>query len=126
MKIRDTLKLTLLIACTICIHSCESGFADVETGDITAIHATTADIAGQILSVGDGIKRYGHCYSRTNDPTISDEHTVFSVAIGTGTYLSHIINLEPGTMYYARAYATSGNITVYGREVSFTTTESGR
>ena len=40
---------------------------------------------------------------------------------GTGSYVSSISGLEPGVMYYVRAYATNVNGTTYGEEVSFTT-----
>jgi hypothetical protein len=118
--------LLLLAALSLFLNSCTGGYAEVETGEITAVRATTADIAGHILSLGDGIKSYGHCYSQSGTPTISDERTVFTVTIGVGSYSSHLINLLPGTAYHARAYAVSGNFTVYGKEVSFTTDVSGR
>ena len=118
--------LAMVIILGIPTNSCTGGYANVETGDITAVRATTADIAGHILSIGDGIKSYGHCYSRDGNPTISDDRTVFTVTIGVGSYSSHIINLLPGTTYYVRAYAGSGNFTVYGKEVSFTTDASGK
>jgi hypothetical protein len=118
--------LVLLTVMGFSMQSCTRGYAGVETGEITAVRATTADIAGHILSVGDGIKSYGHCYSQTGTPTISDDRTVFTVTIGVGSYSSHIINLLPGTTYHARAYAVSGKYTVYGKEVSFTTAASGR
>lgn len=126
LKQHYNLTLALLATLGLFMHSCTGGYAQVETGEITAVRATTADITGHILSVGDGIKSYGHCYSQSGTPTISDDRTVFTVTIGVGSYSSHIINLLPGTTYHARAYAVSGNFTVYGKEVSFTTTASGR
>jgi hypothetical protein len=124
MILKQSYNLALLVTLGILMYSCTGGYARVETGDITAVRTTTADVAGHILSVGDGIKSYGHCYSRTENPTISDDRTVFTVTIGVGSYSSHIINLLPGSTYYARAYAVSGNFTVYGKEVSFTTEQS--
>ena len=123
---RFALSVVLLTALGISMNFCTRGYAGVETGEITAVRSTTADIAGHILSVGDGIKSYGHCYSQAGTPTISDDRTVFTVTIGVGSYSSHIINLLPGTTYHARAYAVSGNYTVYGKEVSFTTAASGK
>ncbi len=120
------LALALIATLGLSLHSCKSGYAEVETGNITAVSTTTADIAGHILSLGDGIKSYGHCYSQSGTPTISDNRTVFTVTIGAGSYSSHLINLLPGTTYYARAYAVSGRYTVYGKEVIFTTGASGR
>jgi len=99
---------------------------DVETGNITNVYSSTADIAGRILSVGDGIKQYGHCYSQVPGPTVSDDRTVFSVAIGLGAYSSHLVNLEPGTKYYVKAYAADGSAVVYGKELNFTTASPGK
>ena len=124
MTLAKQLSLLLVITGGLILCSCTRSGVDVETGNITNIHSTTADIAGYILSVGDGIKQYGHCYSQSQGPIVSGDHTAFSVAIGIGSYSSHLINLEPGTTYYVKAYATSGNITEYGKELSFTTPAS--
>jgi hypothetical protein len=126
MKSAKTLSLLIMITSSIFLYSCTKNGIDVDTGDITNIHSTTADIAGHILSVGDGIKQYGHCYSQTQGPIVSDEHTVFSVAIGIGSYSSHLVNLETGTTYYVKAYATDGSTAVYGKELSFTTAVSDK
>ena len=126
MKVTRTLPLVLLVTGCLFLFSCTKSGMDVETGNITNVYSSTADIAGHILSVGDGIKQYGHCYSQVPGPTVSDDRTVFSVAIGIGAYSSHLVNLEPGTKYYVKAYSTNGSAVVYGKELSFTTAASDR
>jgi len=66
---------------------------------------------------GEFILASGICYNTSQNPTINDN--VYSTsATWTGNNLS---NLNPSTLYYARAFATNSNGTGYGNEVSFTT-----
>lgn len=53
-------------------------------------------------------------------PGISGEHT--TDGSGTGSYTSQMTELDPGTTYYVKAYATNSVGTAYGQEESFTTT----
>jgi len=93
----------------------------VTTGEASNILSTTAEITGYIISAGEGIKIYGHCYAKTPNPTILDTRTEFSVTIGLGSYTSFLQGLEPGTKYYTKAYLNCNNKTVYGIEINFTT-----
>jgi hypothetical protein len=95
----------------------------VETGEVSDIFSTSAKIKGEILSAGDFVKQYGHCFAKTPMPTISDSKTEFSAAIGTGSFTSFLQDLDPGTKYYVRAYSNCNNNTVYGKEINFTTDE---
>ena len=97
----------------------------VATGSVSDVLHTTAKITGYIISAGNGIKQYGHCYSKTPSPTISDDRTEFGVAIGLGAFTSFLQGLEPGTKYYARAYVSRNDYTVYGVEINFTTLSAG-
>ncbi|HWZ22338.1 MAG TPA: hypothetical protein VNW06_06760, partial [Cytophagaceae bacterium] len=54
------------------------------------------------------------CWSTTSGPTIADNKT--SDGTGTGTFISSITGLTPGTIYYVRAYATNSTGTTYGNE----------
>jgi hypothetical protein len=98
----------------------------VETGEVTDILPTTARITGYILSGGDGIKKYGHCYGKIPDPKISGTKTQFTLTIGTGRYTSFLQNLEPGTQYYVKSYISRDNITEYGAEINFTTVAANK
>ena len=111
----------LLLFFLFILQMCEMNDLKVETGDASDILPTIARITGYILSAGDGIKKYGHCYAKTPDPQVSGTRTEFSVAIGSGRYTSFLQNLEPGTKYYVKSYINRDNITEYGSEINFTT-----
>jgi len=110
-----------LISFFIVLSACEKGEILIETGEVSDIFTTTATVTGNILSVGDGIKQYGHCYSTLPNPSFSDSKTEYHATIGTGTFTSYLQGLEPGVKYFVRAYGSLGNYVVYGNEVSFTT-----
>ena len=89
----------------------------VAVGTITA---TTAVSGGNIQADGGGaITARGVCWKDATGPTIADTHTTDGT--GTGTFTSNLTNLDPGTTYYVKAYATNNSGTTYGNEVSFKT-----
>jgi hypothetical protein len=71
---------------------------------------------------GSAITERGVVYSTSMAPTTSDNK--ITSAGTTGTFSVNITNLIPGTTYYVRAYAINSAGTVYGPEISFTTTQS--
>jgi uncharacterized protein (TIGR02145 family) len=140
MKIsRITLLIVMLI--TIVINSCSddnspggssnnnnngggSSSITISTAQATNITNTTAVSGGNIISDGgSAIIDRGVCWSTNVNPTISDFHV--SNGNGLGVFISNLIGLSAGTMYYVRAYATNSISTEYGNEISITTTVSG-
>jgi len=115
------LLLCFLLSCFLSLLMCKTEEMQVATGEVSDIFPTTVKITGYIISAGDGIRKYGHCYAKTPDPTILDTKTEYGVTLGIGIYTSFLQGLEPGTKYYARAYISRNNITVYGKEINFTT-----
>ena len=91
------------------------------TGDaVTNVTATTATSGGNVTSDGGStLIAKGVCWSINMNPTISDNKTINGT--GTGKYTSSITGLKPGTTYYLKAYATNGNGTAFGNQVSITT-----
>ena len=71
---------------------------------------------------GSGFTARGVCWSIESNPTIEDEHT--SNGTGVGSFISTLTNLEANTLYYVRAYATNGEGTGYGNEITFITSAS--
>jgi uncharacterized protein (TIGR02145 family) len=91
------------------------------TTAVSAITSTTATSGGTITNDGGSlVTARGVCWSTSQNPTIADSKT--SNETGTGSFVSAITGLTPGMTYYIRAYATNGIGTVYGNELTFTTT----
>ena len=92
----------------------------VTTSLVSDILATTATCGGNVTNDGFGtVTARGVCWSTSNNPTVSDSHTVNDG--GTGSFTSNITGLTPATKYYVCAYATNEVGTAYGATRSFTT-----
>ena len=88
---------------------------------ITAISFVSG---GNVLTDnGAAVTVRGVCWSTSPNPTIADNHT--SNGSGLGSYTSSIGDLECGTTYYVRAYATNSVGTAYGDTYSVTTLSTG-
>ena len=95
----------------------------VTTADVTDITQTTAVSGGNVTDDGGAsVTARGVCWSTSQNPTISDNHT--SDGNGTGSFTSNLTNLTANTTYYVRAYATNENGTSYGEQKSFTTLQN--
>jgi len=98
----------------------ESRNAIIITSEITNITATMASCGGNIINNGgSNIIARGVCWNTDKNPVLTESHT--TEGVGTGIYISQILNLDVNTTYYVRAYATNANNTYYGSELSFTT-----
>lgn len=90
---------------------------------LSFVTATSAIGGGNIISDGDSsiltVKTRGVCWNTFPSPTIENRRTIDGV--GGGRFTSSIDSLMAFTTYYARAYATNINGTIYGNEVIFTT-----
>lgn len=93
----------------------------VATLGITNITQNKATIEGNVISdEGSAVTERGVCWSKTSqEPTISGSHA--SSGAGLGQYSVTINNLEAGTRYYVRAYATNAADTGYGEVKEFNT-----
>jgi uncharacterized protein (TIGR02145 family) len=96
----------------------------LSTSVIINISSSGATSGGNITSDGgSAIIDRGVCWRTSANPTIANAHT--NDGTGVGVFTSTISGLTINTTYYVRAYATNANSTVYGNEVSFTTSNSG-
>ena len=96
----------------------------VTTTAISDIDKTTATGGGNITDDGGAtVTARGICWSTSQNPTISGDHTTDGT--GTGSFTSAMTALTANTTYYVRAYATNSAGTAYGEEVSFTTLPDG-
>lgn len=86
-----------------------------------SITTTAADVTGNVTSDGGAtVTQRGIAYSSTNStPTTSDNKTTTSGT--TGSFTVSLTGLTPGTLYYARPYATNSQGTAYGSVLEFTT-----
>ena len=99
------------------------------TDDVNSFACERAYSGGQIIENeglgGCGIfTSQGVCWSTAPNPTTADNQTLVD---GIDLYPKHfhstLTDLNPGTTYYVRAFATNSEGTAYGNEVSFTTPE---
>lgn len=93
---------------------------ELTTSPLTSITINSAECGGNITSDGlSAITIRGVCWSTSQNPTITDNHTVDGA--GTGTFTSSLTGLTQGTNYYARAYATNSIGTSYGNQITIST-----
>jgi hypothetical protein len=93
----------------------------VLTSSVTSITQTTATCGGNVTFPGSAsVTARGVCWSTSANPTTSNSKT--TDGSGIGSFTSSITGLTAGTTYHVRAYATNSTGTVYGSDISFTTT----
>lgn len=92
----------------------------VSTAPVSAITSSGASCGGSVNNAGNSlITAKGVCWGTSPAPTIEDNIT--EDGSGTEQFVSTLSELQPGTTYYVRAYATNEVGTGYGNELSFST-----
>lgn len=92
----------------------------VTTAAVIEITESTAICGGSVdAEEGKVVTARGVCWNTGPAPTVLDSRTIDGS--GTGSFVSQITGLGPGTAYYTRAYAISGSSIVYGDVQAFTT-----
>ena len=92
----------------------------IKTIPASLITSTTAQSGGNVTSDGGtAVTSRGVCWSPIPLPTIANSKTIDGS--GSGSFTSNLTGLNPGTIYFIRAYATNSAGTSYGNQVSFTT-----
>jgi hypothetical protein len=123
MKIRNYVAMTLL---SITMFACKKEVTitpplEVSTNHITEVEWTTATSGGQVPNDGGTTVSFrGVVWGKEPNPTL-DLNTKTEDGRGTGEFVSKLTNLEAGTKYFVRAYAINSKDTVYGDQISFTT-----
>ncbi len=96
------------------------GIPSITTTAISSITSTTASSGGNIIfDGGSTVTIHGVCWSISANPTTSNSKT--NDGAGSGSFISNIAGLIPGTTYHVRAYATNSVGTAYGTDIPFTT-----
>jgi uncharacterized protein (TIGR02145 family) len=116
--------LIVLLPGLISLQSCKKIEKEmaVSTGMYQNVKATSAEVNGEIIDLGEGATQYGHCYSTSQNPTIALPTRTEKGTPVIGKYISTLNNLSPSTKYYVRAYISRGSAVAYGSEINFTTT----
>ena len=93
----------------------------VSTQEVTGkiIAQGIATLHGTIESKGDpAYTQRGFVYGVAHNPTLYDATVINVSGTNTGTYTYNITDLEMGSVYYVRAFATNIKGTAYGSEVT--------
>jgi formylglycine-generating enzyme required for sulfatase activity len=87
---------------------------------VSNVGISKASFSARLTDAGNGtVTDCGFCYSKSPNPTTSDQKVSYGVA--SGTFGKTVSNLEENTTYYVRAYAVNEVGTGYSEETSFTT-----
>jgi len=98
----------------------DANLPTVITAEITNIGYTTATSGGNVTSDGgSSVLARGICWGKTESPNFNNFFT--EDGTGTGVYSSALANLEIGTTYYVRAFATNVAGIAFGNQVEFST-----
>ena len=99
------------------------GPPSVTTGTVGYISKTSAWCDGNVLSEGGrDVTERGVCWSVSSPPSeAADKEEQKHDDTGLGEFYVLMTGLDPGTLYYAQAYATNELGTSYGDVVSFET-----
>jgi len=91
--------------------------ATVTTSAATEITSNSAVLGGEVTSDGNSpVTERGIVYSTSHNPITSNTKIVMGNAIGA--FNATVTNLNEGTTYYVRAFATNSKGTEYGNEIS--------
>ena len=95
--------------------------AAFDTLSISDVTATSAVISGALLNNGgEFITSLGVCCGVNHSPTLEDA-TVINAELDDLKFSVRLNDLQKGTTYYVRAYATNSHGTVYSEELYFNT-----
>ncbi|MDY0100235.1 MAG: hypothetical protein RBR81_13645 [Bacteroidales bacterium] len=98
----------------------QPGLAILTTITVVIKSAHEVESGGNITDDGgSAVIERGVCWSTSPNPSIPGNSK--SDGSGTGSYITVVNNLSPGTAYHIRAYAINGVGTSYGDELTFTT-----
>lgn len=94
---------------------------NVNTKSIDFISPSTCTITAKVtFDGGVNVTARGFCWSTSPNPTVNFTSKT-NEGQGTGSFSSHITNLNPNTTYHIRAYAINALGTAYSSDSIFTT-----
>jgi len=92
----------------------------VITSPVLNITTTSAESGYTLTNAIGTVSRHGICLNRKPNPTTSGATFTGNNKSGS-VFTVQLSGLAPSTTFYIRAYATTGTNTIYGNELSFTT-----
>jgi hypothetical protein len=91
----------------------------IQTVGYTFNSIGSINVEGNLVSTGIyGVSDYGVCWATSEDPTINDFTTSYGQASNPNTFTVQNIQLNEGSTYHFRAYATSVGETYYGQTIT--------
>jgi uncharacterized protein (TIGR02145 family) len=98
-----------------------SPYPSVVTATNTSVGLNSALCGGSLIFTNvASITEYGICYSKSNQlPLITDSKLICQSS--SSFFTGQLVNLDPNTVYYFRAYATNKDGTGYGAVLMFKT-----
>lgn len=125
---KSILRIMMLpVAAVLIVTGCTKETSDVRldpalgTNKVFNITSSSATVTGFVVAEGDGITERGICYDVQPAPTVAKSKAIFTGIPVKAAYDVTLTGLSFATTYYARAYATGPEGTVYGSERTFTT-----
>lgn len=119
--------MMLPVAAVILLTSCTKETSEIRldpalgTTKVFNVTSNAATVTGFVVAEGDGFTERGVCYDIEANPTIAKSKTAYDGIVTTAAYHVNLTGLAFAQKYYARAYATGPEGTVYGEELNFTT-----
>jgi uncharacterized protein (TIGR02145 family) len=99
--------------------------ATVSTDSVKGITFYSALVVSTVSKEGkSAVTGMGIAYGKNPNPTVVGDNNIPLAKFGVGTFTTNLSNLERGSNYYVRAYATNAAGTAYGNQLSFTTATS--
>lgn len=91
------------------------------TTKVFNVTSSSATVTGFVVAEGEGFTTRGVCYDKQPAPNTSKSTAPFAGAATTAAYNVTLTGLDFASTYYARAFATGPDGTIYGEELTFTT-----
>ena len=94
------------------------------TGPVTNRSYRSATVGGEVTADGGNpVTDKGICFATHTNPKFNENNK--TAGNGLGPFAVNLADLEPNTVYHARAYAATAADTAYGADVEFKTLEPG-
>jgi hypothetical protein len=128
MKMKSILKIMMLpVAAVLILTGCTKETSEIRldpalgTNKVFNVTSNSATVTGFVVAEGDGFTERGICYDVAPAPTVDKSKALYTGPLTNAAYDVTLTGLSFATTYYARAYATGPEGTVYGSERTFTT-----